>query len=346
MRRTPLFWSGTAAAVVVALVLVVLVVDRSKGDTIADGVRIGSVDVGGLDRDAARERVRSEIAPKALARVDATHGGRTYALTPEQADAAVDVEATVDEAIDRGRAGSNVLTRTLGTHDAVGTVVEPRVTISERAIERFATRVAEDVDEEPRDADIDWVGGKLEKTKARSGLKTQRAKLVAAVTERMRAPAEPRRIEVPVSRSEKPDETLTDLAEKYPKVVTVDRAGKRLRLYRDLKLERTYDVAVGKQGNETTPGRYKVQSKQTDPVWNVPQSDWAGDLAGQTIPAGDPRNPLVARWMGFNGSQGIHGTDELDSLGETASHGCIRMAEEDVTALYDEVDQGTPVFVQ
>lgn len=50
--------------------------------------------------------------------------------------------------------------------------------------------------------------------------------------------------------------------------------------------------------------------------------------------------------MGFNGSQGIHGTDELESLGRTASHGCIRMAEEDVVALYEQVDQGTPVFVQ
>lgn len=346
MRRTPLFWSGTAAATVVVLVLAVLLIDRAKGESIADGVRIGAVDVGGLDRDEAREKVRSAVVPKALARVDAVHDGETYPLTPQQAGATVDVEATVDEAVDRGREGSNALTRVLGSHDAEGTVVEPRVTIDDRAVQRFVARVADAVDEEPRDADIDWVGGKLEKTKARIGVETQRAKLASAVTSRLRTPAGPRRVEVPVSRSEKPDETLTDLAEKYPEVITVDRAGKRLRLYRDLKLERTYDVAVGKEGNETTPGRYKIQSKQTDPVWNVPQSDWAGDLAGRTIPAGDPRNPLVARWMGFNGSQGIHGTDELDSLGTTASHGCIRMAEEDVKALYEQVDQGTPVFVQ
>lgn len=333
-------------AVVVVLVLAVLVIDRTRDETIAEGVRIGAVDVGGLDRDAARERVRTEVAPKTLDRVEATHDGEEFVLTPEEADASVDVDATVDEAIDRGRAGSNVLTRVLGTHDAVGTVVEPRVTIPDRSVKRFAKGVADEIDEEPRDADIDWVGGKLEKTKARSGLETEQEKLVEAVTARMRAPEEPRRIEVPVSRSEKPDRTLADLAERYPKVITIDRADKRLRLYSGLELERTYDVAVGKEGNETEPGRYKVQSKQVDPVWNVPTSDWAGDLAGKTIPAGDPRNPLIARWMGFNGSQGIHGTDELDSLGETASHGCIRMAEEDVKALYDEVEQGTPVFVQ
>lgn len=346
MRGSPLVWIGTVAAVVVVLVVGVFAVDAAREETVADGVRIGAVDAGGLDRDEARRLVEREVAPRALGRVEAAHGDRTFALTPQQAGARVDVEATVDEAFDRGADGSNAFTRVLGTHDATGTVVQPRVLVPREGVERYARRVADAIDLEPRDADIEWVRGTLRKTKARSGLTTRRTALADAVIARMRAPAEPRRITVPVSRAEKPDETLTDLAERYPTVVTVDREGKRLRLYRDLKLDRTYDVAVGKQGNETTPGRYRIQSKQTDPVWNVPQSDWAGSLAGQTIPAGDPRNPLVARWMGFNGSQGIHGTDELDSLGETASHGCIRMAEDDVTALYDEVDEGTPVFVQ
>lgn len=346
MRGSPLTWAGAVAAVIVVLVAGVLAVDAVREERIADGVRIGAVDVGGLDRDEARALVRSEVVPKALARVEATHDGRTFALTPEQAKADVDVEATVDEAFRRGSEGSNAFTRVLGTHDAVGTAVRPRVLVPRDGVERFARRIADEIDLEPRDADIEWVRGRLRRTKARSGLETKRGQLADEVVARMRAPSEPRRIAVPVSRAEKPDETLADLAKRYPTVVTVDRAGKRLRLYRNLKLDRTYDVAVGKEGNETTPGRYEVQSKQTDPVWNVPQSDWAGDLAGKTIPAGDPRNPLVARWMGFNGSQGIHGTDELDSLGETASHGCIRMAEEDVTALYDEVDEGTPVFVQ
>ena len=47
---------------------------------------------------------------------------------------------------------------------------------------------------------------------------------------------------------------------------------------------------------------------------------------GETIPGGDPRNPLVARWIGFNGSVGFHGTASAGSLGTAASHGCIRMA--------------------
>ncbi len=84
---------------------------------------------------------------------------------------------------------------------------------------------------------------------------------------------------------------------------------------------------------------------QVDPPWNVPQSDWAGDLAGQTIPGGDPANPLVARWIGFNGSVGFHGTASIGSLGTAASHGCVRMAPADVIDLYDRVAVGTPVLV-
>ena len=57
-------------------------------------------------------------------------------------------------------------------------------------------------------------------------------------------------------------------------------------------------------------------------------------------------NPLKARWMGFFDGQGIHGTDQISSLGESASHGCIRTSIKDVKQLYDEVKEGTAVFVQ
>ena len=81
-----------------------------------------------------------------------------------------------------------------------------------------------------------------------------------------------------------------------------------------------------------------------DPVWNVPDSAWAGDLAGQTIPPG-PENPLKARWMGIFDGAGIHGTTDTASLGSAASHGCVRMAIPDVIDLYDRVDVGTPIYI-
>ncbi len=76
----------------------------------------------------------------------------------------------------------------------------------------------------------------------------------------------------------------------------------------------------------------------------MPNSAWAGSLAGSAIPPG-PSNPLKARWMGIIGGAGIHGTDADYSLGSAASHGCVRMAIPDVIELYDLTPVGTPIYI-
>jgi lipoprotein-anchoring transpeptidase ErfK/SrfK len=81
-----------------------------------------------------------------------------------------------------------------------------------------------------------------------------------------------------------------------------------------------------------------------DPTWYVPDAEWAGELAVTTVPPG-PQNPLKARWLGFNGGAGIHGTDDVASLGTAASHGCVRMSVPDVIELYDQVPVGAPVYI-
>jgi lipoprotein-anchoring transpeptidase ErfK/SrfK len=78
----------------------------------------------------------------------------------------------------------------------------------------------------------------------------------------------------------------------------------------------------------------------------VPNRPWAGNLAGQTIPPGDPRNPLKAAFIALGGGVGFHGTANLASIGTAASHGCIRMTVPDVLSLYRNVPVGTPVLVR
>jgi len=41
----------------------------------------------------------------------------------------------------------------------------------------------------------------------------------------------------------------------------------------------------------------------------------------------------------------IHGTNQEDRIGEQASHGCVRMRNDDVIVLYDMVEVGTPVTI-
>jgi lipoprotein-anchoring transpeptidase ErfK/SrfK len=62
------------------------------------------------------------------------------------------------------------------------------------------------------------------------------------------------------------------------------------------------------------------------------------------IPPG-PENPIKARWMAIFEGAGIHGTEEVESLGSAASHGCVRMSIPDVEELYSEVEVGTPIFI-
>ncbi len=127
-------------------------------------------------------------------------------------------------------------------------------------------------------------------------------------------------------------------------MIVVNRSNFTLQLYEDLKPTLNYTVAIGAVGFDTPVGLYEIQNKQVDPYWTVPNSDWAGSLAGQVIPPG-PSNPLKARWMGIYNGAGIHGTDATYSLGSAASHGCVRMAIPDVEELYEHVDVGTPVYI-
>ena len=146
-------------------------------------------------------------------------------------------------------------------------------------------------------------------------------------------------------KTTEPEITKDELADEYPHYILIDRANYTLRYYKHLKLAKKYSIAVGQQGLETPAGLYHIQDKQVNPTWHVPDSAWAGDLAGQDIPPG-PADPLKARWMGIFDGAGIHGTDDIGSLGSAASHGCVRMSIPDVIELYDKVDVGDPVYVQ
>ena len=143
-----------------------------------------------------------------------------------------------------------------------------------------------------------------------------------------------------------PQVSTKDLAAKYPAYIVVDRRSHVLRFFSHLQPSASYPIAVGKQGLETPAGLYDVQWKETNPSWHVPNSAWAGALAGKTIPPG-PDDPIKARWMAFNGGAGIHGIDpsEYGSIGHDASHGCVRMRIPDVISLYARTPVHTPVFV-
>lgn len=67
------------------------------------------------------------------------------------------------------------------------------------------------------------------------------------------------------------------------------------------------------------------------------------------IPGGAVDNPLETRWLGLwmnaKNWMGFDGTPNRASVGTAVSHGCVRMYDEDIQALFELVSIGTPVKV-
>ena len=319
--------------------------DSTRDDQIAKGVSAGGVDLSGMKPAAARTALEEQLAAPLRRPVVVTHAGKRYKLSAESAGLRVDTAAMVSDALAKSREG-NVLART--TRSLTGSSVNARIPIavsySRQAVRGLVARVKKDIDRPARDARLSFSGEGIARVEGQDGrlLKSTRLRreLEAEITE----PTADRRVAAKVTRT-RPNVTAKQLAGKYPTVLTVSRGARRLRLYRNLELVKTYTIAVGQAGLDTPAGVYNIQNKAVNPAWHVPKSDWAGKLAGKVIPSGAPNNPLKARWMGIYNGAGIHGTADTASLGTAASHGCIRMAVPDVVELFDKVSVGAPVYI-
>ncbi len=318
--------------------------DSSRKDQIAEGVTIGGVDVGGMTADEARALVDAELVEPLREHVTVTFEGVKYRISPEKLEVASDVDGMVDRALDESQEGG-LPTRVwrYATGGEVDVAIAPQITYSGQALTEFIDTVEAEVNREPVDASVEPTPTSLSPVQGQEGVAVVSDELRAKLESAVQSP-DRRTVSLPVERVE-PEVTTAELAARYPTYLTVNRSTFELTLFRDLKPVKTYTVAIGAQGFDTPAGEYSIQNMAVDPVWNVPDSDWAGSLAGTTVPGGVPENPLKERWMGIYDGAGIHGTDDIGSLGTAASHGCVRMAVPDVIELYDQVDIGTPIYI-
>jgi lipoprotein-anchoring transpeptidase ErfK/SrfK len=344
MLRTPI--------IILAVLIIVLVgagsvvaYDSSRSDTIANGIRIGGVDVGGLSADAARRRVTQRLLEPLQTPLVIDTGGRTFRLSAREAQIHANLAAMIDTALQRGRQGG-ILTRTWRslTGGEIDARVAPDIQYSRPAVRRVVDRVRVAVSRKAQDATVDYAPDSVSISPSRAGRTIDSRRLRTNIEAALLSSTRGRTVTAPVQIVH-PTVTADELADKYPVVLTIDRGNFRLNLFKKLKRVKVYPIAVGQVGLETPAGLYKISNKAINPAWHVPDSAWAGALAGKVIPGGAPDNPLKARWLGVYDGVGVHGTDARSSIGTNASHGCIRMLVEDVTKLYDEVPIGTPIFI-
>lgn len=336
-----------AAAVLLVLVAgagALYAYDSARSDVIARGITAGGVDVGGLNAARAADVLERSLGPKIGKEIIVRWRDRGGILRAGDIDVRLNASRMVREALRRSRRGSFVgrAVRDLRGRE-VQAEVPTRVAYSPQKLRAFVGEIADQVNRPAVSATIDPTGVSLDVTPSHEGIAVQKRWLARRIVRQLRDPNSAHRVLVP-TRTVRPHVSTARLTYLYSTFITIDRAHFKLRLWKKLKLAKVYTIAVGQQGLETPAGTYEINDKQVNPSWHVPDSPWAGELAGRVIPPG-PDDPIKSRWMGFYNGAGIHGTDDIGSLGTAASHGCIRMSIPDVEQLFDLVPLHTAIYV-
>ena len=161
------------------------------------------------------------------------------------------------------------------------------------------------------------------------------------------------------------------MSQRYP-WIEVSISKQALYLHRTGDDVQTYSVSTAKNGvgerensGCTRRGAHMIAEKigQDAPINSVFVARQAtGEIYDATLAAAHPaRDWILSRimWLsgceaGFNQGEGcdtyrryiyIHGTPDTEPMGIPLSHGCIRMRNTDVVALFDQVEIGTPVLI-
>lgn len=128
-----------------------------------------------------------------------------------------------------------------------------------------------------------------------------------------------------------PNGIAADRLENRPRVdaaadarLEVDVSERTLYVYLAGELMNTFPVAVGEPEHPTPRGSFTIDRIIWNPGWVPPNEGWAEDEEEKA--PDDPDNPMVGAKLFFEfPDYYIHGTNAPETIGEAASHGCIRM---------------------
>lgn len=348
-RRPRPFRLGGRAAAVLASLLALLTLSsagisyaaydygRDYDGRILPGATIAGVSVGGMSRDRAVAAVSAAIEPRLTRRVVVQWGDRKWKVTPGKLGARSDAADAVDAAL-RASERSSLLERArmrvLGEDFHFDRPVA--ITYPRKQIRGFVEGLASAFDTEPVDAHIDYSSGWVEVRKEREGRRVKVARSARSLLAGLREEAS----HVPLAVAVKAPDVK---AEDFGQILLLRIGENKLYLYEGGEIVRTWTVATGQPEYPTPTGTYEITLKRYLPTWVNPAPDTWGAGMPASIPPG-PGNPLGLRALNWSAPAiRFHGTSATYSLGYNASHGCVRMANEDVIELYDLVEVGTPI---
>jgi lipoprotein-anchoring transpeptidase ErfK/SrfK len=116
--------------------------------------------------------------------------------------------------------------------------------------------------------------------------------------------------------------------------VLVSIPDRKLAVVESDRIVKIFNTAVGAAASPSPSGVFQIVTSISNPTWYT---------KGRTVPPG-PSNPLGPHWLGLSlKGYGIHGTNAPASIGHNASHGCIRLRNQDVQELARIVAVGDQV---
>jgi lipoprotein-anchoring transpeptidase ErfK/SrfK len=143
-------------------------------------------------------------------------------------------------------------------------------------------------------------------------------------------------------------ETQKNEAAPGPIAVKIDTKTNMLGVFEGDKIIAAYPVTIGSAQTESPIGEWKVRRITKMPTFRYDKKMLQhGQRSGNfhLLPPG-PRNPVGVMWIALNKKGiGIHGTNEPDSIGRSASHGCVRLANWDVVRLATKIKTGDVVSI-
>ncbi|MCP5464309.1 MAG: L,D-transpeptidase [Deltaproteobacteria bacterium] len=137
--------------------------------------------------------------------------------------------------------------------------------------------------------------------------------------------------ETPVAFLDEANAVLEETEVVPPVNIKVNVAARKLYVYEQGELVKSYPVAVGSSRHRTPLKELKLTNIEWNPWWYPPKtSEWAKD-AKDTPPG--KYNPLGPVKMKLGSAIMFHGTNKPHTVGKAASHGCMRMYSEDAKEL-------------
>jgi lipoprotein-anchoring transpeptidase ErfK/SrfK len=301
------------------------------------GVSVAGIDVAGMTADEALEAVKTEIEPQLDRPITVRFKGREWTTTPRKLGAHGNAQAVVDTALAASEAASfmdKVGIRFLD--DRLDFQRDVAITYPSRGARRFVEKIAGKVDAEPVDAELDYSTGWVEIAESDHGIKVDQDKSSRRLRKALRGGGP--RVDI-AFKTTQPEVTSDD----FDQVLLVRHGERKLYLYQNGKITHSWTVAVGQPNFPTPTGVYEVTELRYMPTWVNPAPDgWGSDMPAEIAPG--TSNPLGLRAINWSAPAiRFHGTENLSSLGTAASHGCVRMSNEDVIELYDMIQVGASI---